>query len=44
MGRIKYLILLKVTSILVLLANVTAASACLWVHYQPDMPEKLAKY
>jgi len=42
--RIKYLLLTGLTALLVLAAQVSAASACSWAHYQPSMPEKLAKY
>ncbi|MEW5762543.1 MAG: cyclic lactone autoinducer peptide [Bacillota bacterium] len=44
MRRIKYLVLAGLTAALVLLAQVAAASACLWGHYQPEVPDKLAKY
>lgn len=26
------------------LANASAASACLWVHYQPELPDSLRRY
>ncbi|MEW6726931.1 cyclic lactone autoinducer peptide [Desulforudis sp. 1088] len=44
MNRIKYLFLTALTAALVLLANVTAASACIWTYYDPEIPEQLAKY
>ncbi|MDI6711123.1 MAG: cyclic lactone autoinducer peptide [Bacillota bacterium] len=44
MRRIKYLILTGLTTALVLVAQVSAASACAWAHYQPEIPNKLAKY
>lgn len=44
MKRIKYLVLAAMTTTLVFIANVSAASACWWGHYQPELPEKLAKY
>ncbi|MFZ5899256.1 MAG: cyclic lactone autoinducer peptide [Bacillota bacterium] len=44
MRRVKYLALTAVTAALVLLANISAASACGLFHYEPEVPEQLAKY
>jgi len=44
MRRIGYLVLMGITAVLVLIAHVSAASACAWGHYQPEVPDKLAKY
>ncbi|WP_243119703.1 cyclic lactone autoinducer peptide [Pelotomaculum propionicicum] len=31
------------TALLLLLANVASASACVWSHYQPEVPVSLRK-
>lgn len=42
--RFRYLLLTGITAALVLFAQVSAASACLWGFYQPEVPAELDKY
>lgn len=43
MKKLKTLLLTGLVSILTLFATISAASACLWVHYQPETPKCLRK-
>ena len=42
MKKIKYLVFMGALTIITLLANVTAAGACILGHYQPELPDELA--
>ncbi|MGQ9497582.1 MAG: cyclic lactone autoinducer peptide [Desulfotomaculales bacterium] len=44
MRRLKYFVLVGLAAALALIAQVGAASACTWWHYQPRVPERLARY
>jgi cyclic lactone autoinducer peptide len=43
MKKIKYLFFVSVLAVVTLLANITAAGACFSYHYQPELPDALAK-
>ncbi|MBZ4688572.1 MAG: hypothetical protein JG764_2205 [Clostridiales bacterium] len=43
-NKFKLLILTSLVTVLTLVAHISAASACLAVHYQPELPETLKKY
>ncbi len=43
MNKIKCLLFLGVLTVVTLLANITAAGACGVFHYQPELPDALAK-
>ncbi len=36
-------VLILTTTLLLFLANIASASACIWTHYQPEVPESLKK-
>ncbi|NPV26780.1 MAG: cyclic lactone autoinducer peptide [Firmicutes bacterium] len=44
MKKIKYLLLTGLVTVLSILATVSAASACGFIHYQPKLPTSLQKY
>ena len=44
MARWKVLLFTSLAAIFTFVAQVSAASACAWVHYQPGCPESLRKY
>lgn len=43
MKKYGYILFSFMVTLLILVANVASASACLWAHYQPDVPESLKK-
>ena len=43
MKKLFYSCLGIMITVLVFVANVASASACLWAHYQPEVPESLRK-
>ena len=43
MKKIKCLVFMGMLTVITLLANITAAGACSMYHYQPELPDALAK-
>ena len=43
MQKIKCLLFMGVLALITFLANITAAGACYQFHYQPELPDVLAK-
>ncbi len=42
--RVYFWSLTLIAAAFVALANASAASACNWLHYQPELPDSLRKY
>lgn len=43
MKKYQYMLFSTMVAVLVFVANVASASACLWAHYQPEVPQSLKK-
>lgn len=43
MKKIRHMLFITAVMVLTVVAQVASASACLWSHYQPEVPESLRK-
>jgi cyclic lactone autoinducer peptide len=43
LNKFKLIMLTGFFTVLTIVAQVSAASACWWAHYQPELPESLKK-